>query len=239
MDGDMQDPPEAISLLLEKYQQGYDVVYAKRVRRKEPLWLRFCYATFYRLIALLSNSKLPLDAGDFGLMSRRVVDELRRLRECHRYLRGLRTWVGFRQVGIEIERGRRHSGDSKYSLVKLLKLATDGLFSFSIVPLRLAAVLGLLALSLSMLYALYALYAKLFLNRSPQGFTALIVVITFLTGVQLFFTGVIGEYVGRLYEASKDRPLYIVAERIGQTRASRCVGANSSTPISSGPSSES
>jgi glycosyltransferase involved in cell wall biosynthesis len=215
MDGDLQDPPEAIPKLLEKYSQGYDVVYAQRVQRKEVWWLRACYFLFYRLIAALSRIELPLDAGDFGLMSRRVVDRLREMPEYHRYLRGMRTWIGFRQVGIPVDRGERFSGESKYTTWKLLKLASDGIFSFSIVPLRLAAILGGVAILLSTVYAFFALYIKVFQGRSPQGFTALIFAITFLAGVQLFFMGIIGEYVGRLYEASKARPPYVVAERFG------------------------
>ena len=215
MDGDLQDPPESVPLFLDKFEQGYDVVYARRVQRKEVWWLRLCYYVFYRLITALSGIQLPLDAGDFGLVSRRVVNQLLEMPEYHRYLRGMRTWIGFRQIGIPIERAERHAGDPKYSTLKLLKLASDGIFSFSIVPLRFAAILGTVTIVLSAAYAAFAVYARVFMNRSPQGFTALIFAITFLAGVQLFFMGVIGEYVGRLYEASKARPVYIVAERIG------------------------
>jgi len=218
MDGDLQDPPESIPLFMEKYEQGYDVVYAQRVQRKEVWWLRTCYYIFYRLITALSGIRLPLDAGDFGLMSRRVVNQLREMPEYHRYLRGMRTWIGFRQIGIPIERAERHAGEPKYSTLKLLKLASDGIFSFSIVPLRFAAILGAVAISLSALYALYSIYVKLVHGRSPQGFAAIIVAIIFLAGIQLFFMGVIGEYVGRLYEASKERPVYIVADRIGRAK---------------------
>jgi polyisoprenyl-phosphate glycosyltransferase len=220
MDGDLQDPPESIPLFLEKYEQGYDVVYAQRVQRKEVWWLRLCYYVFYRLITALSGIRLPLDAGDFGLMSRRVVNQLLEMPEYHRYLRGMRTWIGFRQIGIPIERAERHAGKPKYSTFKLLKLASDGIFSFSIIPLRFAAIVGAIAILLSAAYAAFALYARVFLNRSPQGFTALIFAITFLAGVQLFFMGVIGEYVGRLYEASKARPVYIVADKFGTARNS-------------------
>jgi polyisoprenyl-phosphate glycosyltransferase len=219
MDGDLQDPPESIPLFLKKYEEGYDVVYAQRVHRKEVWWLRLCYYTFYRLITALSGIRLPLDSGDFGLMSRRVVSQLSEMPEYHRYLRGMRTWIGFRQTGIPIERAERHAGEPKYSTLKLLKLASDGIFSFSIVPLRFAAILGAIAICLSAAYAAFAVYAKVFLSRSPQGFTALIFAITFLAGVQLFFMGIIGEYVGRLYEASKARPVYIVADKFGRTRA--------------------
>jgi polyisoprenyl-phosphate glycosyltransferase len=209
MDGDLQDSPEAIPLFVDAYRQGYDVVYAQRVDRKEAWWLRVCYHLFYRLIAVLSSIRLPLDAGDFGLMSDRVIEEIRKMPEHHRYIRGLRTWVGFRQIGIPIERAPRLAGRTKYSPLKLLKLASDGIFAFSIVPLRAAAILGAGASVFSVLYAIYALYVKFWLH-SPQGFTALIVAVTFLSGINLFFLGIIGEYVGRIYEEAKGRPHYIV-----------------------------
>lgn len=209
LDGDLQDPPEAVPTLLHWYEQGYDVVYVKRINRKESWWLRACYYTFYRLLAALSSVELPLDSGDFGLMSRKVVDEIRRMPEQHRFLRGLRTWVGFRQIGIPIERSARHAGRTKYSPIKLLKLASDGIFAFSVVPIRAAAVLGVTAIGLSCLFAFYSVYAK-FRMHSPQGFTALILTMTFLSGVNLFFIGIIGEYVGRIYEQTKGRPHYVV-----------------------------
>ena len=210
MDGDLQDVPEAIPQFVERFQQGYDVVYAQRVRRKEPWPLRLCYFVFYRIMAKLSDVRLPLDSGDFGLMSRRVIDQVRRMPEHHRYLRGMRSWVGFRQTGVPVEREKRHSGKSKYSLSRLVKLATDGMFAFSIVPIRAAALLGAVAIGVSILYVFYALYIRFFLNQSPQGFTALIAAVTFLSGVLLFFLGVIGEYVGRIYEETKARPIYVV-----------------------------
>ena len=214
MDGDLQDEPEAIPLFMERFKEGYDVVYAVRTARKESLFLRMCYFAFYRLQAMLSETRLPLDAGDFGLMSRRVVDQLRRMPEHQRYLRGLRAWVGFRQLGIPIERAERHSGKSKYSTLRLLKLASDGVFAFSVIPLRIATLLGAIAVSVSALFALYSLFAKFFLNRSPQGFTALVFLITFLSGMLLFSLGIIGEYVGRIYEEIKARPLYVVSKVI-------------------------
>ncbi len=215
MDGDLQDEPESIPRLLEKFFEGYDVVYAQRTRRKEAWPLRLSYYVFYRLMARLSDMKLPLDAGDFALMSRRVVEHLQRLQEHHRYLRGLRSWVGFRQIGIPVERSQRHSGRSKYSVFRLLKLASDGIFAFSIVPIRAAAILGATSIGLSGLFAVYAIFAKLFLNQTPKGFTALLLLITFLSGILLFFLGVIGEYVGRIYEESKGRPIYIIGRLIG------------------------
>ncbi len=215
MDGDLQDEPEAIFSLLGKFFEGYDVVYAQRTRRKEVWPLRLSYYVFYRLMARLSDMKLPLDAGDFALMSRRVVEHLQRLREHHRYLRGLRSWVGFRQIGIPVERSERHSGSSKYGVLRLLRLASDGIFAFSIVPIRAAAILGAFSISLSGIFSAYAIFAKVFLRQSPKGFTALLLLITFLAGVLLFFLGVIGEYVGRIYEETKGRPIYVIGRIIG------------------------
>jgi dolichol-phosphate mannosyltransferase len=215
MDADLQDVPEAIPLFVEQYQRGYDVVYATRAHRKEAWWLRLAYFLFYRLLATLSKLNLPLDAGDFALISRRVAEELRRMPEHHRYLRGLRTWVGFRQIGLPIERAARQSGQSKYSLRKLFELASDGIFAFSIVPVRAATLLGALAMLLSGGFAVYSVYAKLFLHSPPKGFAALVLLITFLSGVILFFLGIIGEYVGRLYEEVKARPHYIIAKTVG------------------------
>jgi len=216
MDGDLQDPPEAIPRFLEKHRKGFDVVYATRVRRKESWVLRLCYFLFYRMIALLSNIRMPLDTGDFALLSRRVVERLRAIPEHHRYLRGLRSWVGFPQIGIPVERSGRFSGSSKYSPWKLLGLAFDALFAFSVAPLRAAAVLGSLAVAGSLLFAAYAIFEKLFLGAPPRGFPALIVAITFLSGVQLLFLGLMGEYLGRIYEETKGRPHYVIGKIIGR-----------------------
>jgi dolichol-phosphate mannosyltransferase len=217
MDGDLQDPPEAIPRLLEERARGFDVVYARRVGRKESFILRALYALFYRMIAALSDVRMPLDAGDFGLMSRRAVDRLKQMREHHRYLRGLRTWVGFRQTGVAVERGARAAGQSGYTFGKLLRLAFDGIFAFSMAPLRAAALLGCLATAGALLFAVYAVWVKVAEGRSPQGFTALILLITFFAGVQLLFLGVMGEYLGRVYEEAKGRPQYVVDRRVGRT----------------------
>jgi len=216
MDGDLQDPPEAIPVLVDKYHEGFDVVFSRRVKRKESWWLRAGYFLHYRLLAALSELPLPIDSGDFALLGARVVKELRRLPEHNRYLRGLRTWVGFRQVGVEIERGRRAAGTSKYTPWKLVRLATDGILSFSVVPLRAAGCIGLGAVALAAVYAAYAIAAKLFLGTSPRGFTAVVAVVVFLSGTQLLFLGLVGEYVARIYEETKRRPLYVVERVIGR-----------------------
>lgn len=210
MDGDLQDPPEVIPALLREYERGFDVVYVRRVERKESWFLRCAYFLAYRLIGGLSEIRLPVDAGDFGLLSRRVVEALRRLPEHHRYLRGLRAWVGFRQTCLTVPRGRRESGKSKYSLWKLAQLALDGAFAFSTAPLRAATLFGVGAAGVSGLFAVYSLYVKLIHGRSPEGFTALITAMTFLSGVQLLFLGIIGEYLGRVYDEAKARPMYMV-----------------------------
>ena len=210
MDGDLQDAPEVIPLFLAEQAKGFDVVYAQRVSRKEAWLLRACYFLAYRVISTFSNVRLPLDAGDFGVLTRRVVEHLKKTPEHYRYLRGLRAWVGFRQIGIPVERRQRVAGKSKYSFLKLLRLAFDGLFAFSIAPLRVAAIIGLFTIAVSFLFAMYFLFEKLFFGAPPRGFTALILAVTFLSGVQFFFLGIIGEYVGRIYEESKRRPQYII-----------------------------
>jgi dolichol-phosphate mannosyltransferase len=216
MDGDLQDDPEVIPLFIEKYEEGFDVVYARRRRRKESWWLRSCYRLYYRSLARLSRLPLPLDAGDFSLISHRVVEQLRRAPERHRYLRGLRTWAGFRQVGIDVQRSARITGRSKYTIGRLAELAFDGIFSFSVVPIRAATLLGAMTVVLTSLFALFSLVAKLFFEQSPRGFTALILVITFVSGVHLLFLGIIGEYVGRIYDEAKGRPIYVI-DRIIRT----------------------
>lgn len=215
MDGDLQDSPKAIPRFLASYEAGYDVVYAMRTKRKEGLLLRASYFLFYRLAAALSDLELPLGAGDFGLMSRRVVEQLRETRERHRYLRGLRTWVGFRQTGIEVEREARGAGRTKYGARGLFKLAFDGIFAFSVLPIRVATWIGALSVASATLFSVYAVYARFVLHQSPAGFTALILVLVFFAGVQLLFLGVIGEYVGRTYEEVKQRPVYIVGKTVG------------------------
>jgi dolichol-phosphate mannosyltransferase len=217
MDADLQDDPDVIPAMLAKYREGYDVVYAVRKTRQEGLWLRMAYMVFYRMLSALSNTALPVDAGDFGLMSRRVVQAIRASPERQRYLRGLRAWVGFRQCGLEVDRLERHAGKSKYSKSKLVKLALDGIFAFSIVPLRMATILGALAVMIALAWAAFVLYARLFLDRSPQGFSSVIITIVFLSGANLFFLGVVGEYVGRTYEESKGRPLYVVDEVVARS----------------------
>jgi dolichol-phosphate mannosyltransferase len=210
MDGDLQDPPEALPRLLERLDEGFDVVYARRTGRKEPVWLRMSYHLAYRLIGQLSSISIPTDTGDFAILSRRVIDAVRDLPERQRYLRGLRSWVGFRQTGVDVTRDARAAGVSKYSLGGLIGLALDGVFAFSTAPLRFIGVAGGLALLASVAFSLFAVWAKLVLDRSPQGFTALTVLGTLMGGMILLSLWVIGEYLGRIYEEVKRRPVYLV-----------------------------
>jgi glycosyltransferase involved in cell wall biosynthesis len=215
MDGDLQDAPEALPVLLERLDQGFDVVYVRRTQRKESFWLRTAYHLAYRMIAGMSKLALPVDAGDFALLSRRAVDAVRALPERQRYLRGLRSWVGFRQTGVELERHARAAGESKYSVSALIALALDGTFAFSTAPLRFIGVLGGFALMFAAVFSLYAVFVRLFMGRSPQGFTALTVLVTLIGGMILISLWIIGEYVGRIYEEVKRRPIYLVDRMIG------------------------
>ena len=212
MDGDLQDRPEEIPRFVAEYERGYDVVYAQRTHRKESVPYRVAYFSFYRAMRRLSELDVPVDTGDFALLSRRVVDQINRLPERHRYIRGLRTWVGFPQIGIPVERDARAGGEPSYTLRKLFGLAFDGVFAFSSTPLRAAWLFGALASAAASIYALYAVFQRLFLGTSPQGFTALIVAITFFAGVQLLFLGLIGEYLGRVYDEAKGRPHFVVTD---------------------------
>jgi dolichol-phosphate mannosyltransferase len=216
MDADLQDEPEVIPAFVEQHRAGADVVFARRRTREESWLLRLAYRAFYRIISALSDTKLPLDTGDFALLGRPVIDALRRLPEHERYLRGLRAWVGFTQVGIDVARQARAAGTPKYTTWKLLKLAVDGICSFSIVPLRAAAVTGLVAIAASIAFSLYAVYVRIAVGRVPAGFTASLLIMTFLSGVQLLFLGVIGEYLGRVYGEAKGRPSYVVARVMGR-----------------------
>ena len=216
MDADLQDEPEMIFDLLKHYQAGADVVFARRATRQDGILLRAAYKLFYRVIGALSEVDLPLDTGDFALLSGRAAAALRKLPEQQRYLRGLRAWIGFRQVGVDINRQARFAGTPKYTAWRLFKLALDGICSFSIVPLRAAALIGLAAILASTAFAAYAVYVRLVLGHVPAGFTASLLVMTFLSGVQLFFLGVIGEYLGRVYGEAKRRPAYVVAKIVGR-----------------------
>ncbi len=216
IDSDLQDPPEVMVSMIEKWRAGFDVVYGQRTGR--PGESRFKIATarvFYRLINWMSDVTLPLDAGDFRLMDRRVVDALMEIREENRYMRGLVSWVGFKQVALPFQRDRRYAGQTKYPFRKMLRFASDAISSFSDKPLRLATQLGTLVTVVSLLTAIYIVMQKIF-NPSGQlpGYASMMGVILFLGGVQLLSVGILGQYIGRTYSETKRRPLYIVAERV-------------------------
>jgi dolichol-phosphate mannosyltransferase len=214
LDADLQDPPELIPDLVEKWRQGYQVVYAQRTQRRKEGWFkRFTAYFFYRLLKRLADVDIPTDTGDFCLMDRQVVDVLNSMPERNRYLRGLRSWVGFHQTSVRFERDPRFAGEVKYTFRKSLALAVNGLVSFSKVPLRLSTYVGLLSAAIAILMALLVLYWRIFVPQSPlAGFTMILVAIFFIGAVQLVSIGILGEYIGRIYEEVKGRPLYTLTE---------------------------
>ena len=215
MDGDLQDEPEIIPELVRLHQAGAEVVYTRRAARREGWLLRLAYTVYYRVVSSVAEVPLPRDSGDFSLLGTRVVAALRRMPERQRYLRGLRAWVGFKQVSVDVQRGARAAGKPKYTAWRLVQLALDGICSFSIVPLRAATLAGLTAIALAVAFSLYAIYVRIVVGTAPVGFTASLLITTLLSGVQLLFLGVIGEYLGRIYAETKGRPPYIVAEIVG------------------------
>ncbi len=215
MDGDLQDPPEIVPRFLAKWREGFEVVYAIRKKRKENIFKRAAYASFYRILRVLSYLEIPLDSGDFCLMDKKVVAVIRDLRERSRFVRGLRTWAGFRQIGLEYERDARYAGDPKYTFTKLMKLAYDGLLSFSVVPLRMAVYTGFGFATCAFLGGLFIIYRKLVNEIDVVGWASTIVIMAFLGGLILMTLGVIGEYVGRIYDEVKQRPLYVVRDKLG------------------------
>jgi polyisoprenyl-phosphate glycosyltransferase len=216
MDGDLQDPPELIAEFYAKWGEGYDVVYAvRRTRKGESPFKLFTARIFYRIIKRLTKVSIPVDTGDFRLMSRRVVDALKRSPERHRFLRGMVSWVGYNQVGVAYDREERHSGTTKYPLTKMLRFAIDGITSFSDVPLRFASYLGFISSAVAFIYALIVIGYKLFSLHPPgytPGWASTIVAVLFLGGVQLISLGILGEYIGRIYDEVKGRPLYLIAD---------------------------
>ena len=215
MDGDLQDAPEAIFRFIEKWKEGYDVVYAIREKRKEKIFKKLAFNLFYRLMSFFSALDIPLDAGIFSLMDRKVVLQLRSMPEKNKYISGLRAYAGFKQIGILVERGPRYRGEPKVSFLKLLKLASDGIFSFSTVPLKIATFFGLLFSISAFIIGLIGLFFKFVLNKEFLNWTYGLTTTFFIGGVQLLFLGIIGEYIARIYDEVKQRPYYIIAEKIG------------------------
>ena len=213
MDADLQDPPELVRRMIATWREGYDVVYAVREARDGESWFkRTTAAAFYRLLRMLIGIDIPLDAGDFRLMSRPVVSAMRALRETHRFVRGMVAWVGFRQTAVFYRRAARHAGATKYPLRKMLAFALDGITSFSIVPLRIATWLGILSGVMGIGTGAWAIWTKAVNRATVPGWTTIMIAVSLGVSAQLLMTGILGEYVGRIYEEVKRRPLYLVAE---------------------------
>ena len=216
IDGDLQDPPELLTDFYRKMNEGYDVVYAVRKNRKETGLKKFFYWIYYRLQRKVSNTAIPIDAGDFSLLSRRVVDHINSMPEQSRYLRGMRSWIGFKQFGFEYDRDARAAGKTKYSWKKLIELAFNGIFNFSDFPIRFITRLGIVTIILSLIYIFYILVKKFMGLYVPEGFTTLIIAICLFSGVQLISIGVLGEYVLRIYKQVRNRPLFIIDKIISK-----------------------
>jgi dolichol-phosphate mannosyltransferase len=218
IDSDLQDPPEVILDLISKWKEGYQVVYAVRAEREGESWFKlFTASLFYRLISSITEVKIPLDAGDFRLLDRKVVNVLNQMRERHRFLRGLSTWVGFRQTGVPYRRVARQVGETKYPFRKMFRLAINAVTSFSYFPLQLATYIGFVAAGLSILSIPVVIAIRLWGTATPLvGQATTLIAVLFLGGTQLISLGILGEYIGRLYDEAKGRPLYIVLEAPGE-----------------------
>ena len=216
IDADLQDPPSVIHQMISKWREGYDVVYGTRIDRPGESAFKLATARgFYRLLNKLSDTPIPLDTGDFRLMSRNVVETLKAMPERDRFLRGLVSWVGFKQTALPYKRAKRFAGTSKYPLRKMVRFATDGILSFSTKPLQLSVALGLGCAAISIMGIFYALFMRIFTNVWVEGWTALMIAVLFIGGIQLISVGILGEYIGRIYNEMKKRPLYVVEEYIG------------------------
>ncbi|HEY1691333.1 MAG TPA: glycosyltransferase family 2 protein [Polyangiaceae bacterium] len=215
MDADLQDPPEIVLEMVAKWRQGFDVVYGRRRKREGESWFKLVTArVFYRVFAAMIPIEVPLDTGDFRLMSRRVVVALRSLRETHRFVRGMVSWVGFKQTEVLYDRPGRFAGDTKYPLRKMVRFALDGITSFSVLPLRFATYVGMLTIVASLGVVVWALVSKYALHHVVEGWTGLMIVVAVLASVQLLMIGILGEYVGRIYEEVKRRPLYVLGDTV-------------------------
>jgi len=212
MDADLQDPPEVLPEFIKKWREGHDIVYAIRANRKEGWFKRHAYAFFYRILQRIANIQIPQEAGDFCIMDRRAVDILTNMPERNRFMRGIRSWIGLDQVGLAYDRDPRYAGQPKFTLSRLIYLALDGLVSFSFIPLRAISILGFIISFISIMLAIGYTIQKLTRGLNPPGFATLIVAILLLSGIQLITIGVIGEYIGRIFEEVKHRPLYVIRQ---------------------------
>ncbi|QNK56023.1 glycosyltransferase family 2 protein [Paenibacillus sp. PAMC21692] len=216
IDADLQDPPEIILQMIAKWKEGYEVVYGRRLKRKgETLFKKLTALAFYRLLRSMTNVEIPLDTGDFRLIDRKVCDVLRGLKEKNRFVRGLISWIGFRQTSVEYVREERFAGETKYPLKKMIGFALDAITSFSHKPLKIATYLGFFLSLGSFIYLIVILYQRLFTSTTIEGWTTTVGLSLLFNGIILLLLGVIGEYIGRIYDESKDRPLYIVRETLG------------------------
>jgi polyisoprenyl-phosphate glycosyltransferase len=214
IDADLQDPPEVIPQLVARWREGFDVVYGVRAARPGETMMKLVTASmFYRMMHRVTNISIPVDAGDFRLMSRRAADQLRAMREKDRFVRGLVSWIGFRQTGVEYHREARFAGTTKYPFRKMLKFATDGLTSFSTLPLKLATWLGYLASAFAFIY-LASVFVQKAMGKTVEGWATIMVAMLFMGGVQLICLGIMGEYIGRIFTEAKQRPLYVIEEFI-------------------------
>jgi len=215
IDGDLQDPPELIADMYRKALTGFDVVYGKRLKRAgETIFKKVTAAAFYRFLNYMCEIDIPTDTGDFRLMSRKVVDAFKQMRERHRFVRGMVPWLGFKSAPLEYDRAERFAGETKYPLSKMLAFATNAILSFSSKPLTMAIRLGFLTIFVGLIGATYMLYLKLFTSIPVPGLTAVLLSIVLFSGVQILLIGIVGEYISRIFEESKGRPLYLVAETI-------------------------
>ncbi|MGE5614064.1 MAG: glycosyltransferase family 2 protein [Bacillota bacterium] len=216
IDADLQDPPEVMLKMIEKWKEGYEVVYGLRIKRKgETLFKKVTAKIYYRILNKLTDVDIPADVGDFRLIDRKVCDALKKLPERNRYVRGLISWLGFKQTGVEFEREERLAGETKYSLGKMIKLAIDGITSFSYKPLKLASYMGAVISALGFLYLLVVVCQKLFTDTTIQGWASLVAITLFFNGIILIILGIIGEYIRRIYDEAKGRPIYIISEMVG------------------------
>jgi dolichol-phosphate mannosyltransferase len=216
MDTDLQDPPEVVPQLIAKWREGYQLIYAQRAERAGETWFKkFTASAFYRLIDKITSIQIPVDTGEFRLMDRKVVDAIKQMREYNRFMRGLSVWVGYKQTGITYEREARKAGETKFPLRKMWRLALDGITSFSYLPLQLATYIGFLVAVLSLVFLVVVFLLRIFRPDFFYGQASALVSVLFLGSVQLIFLGIIGEYLGRIYDEVKRRPLYIVAEELG------------------------
>lgn len=213
IDSDLQDPPEVIPSLVEKWRQGYEVVFAVRTEREGESWFKLVTASlFYRLIYRITDVDIPLDAGDFRLLDRKVVNVMNQMRERHRFLRGMSVWVGFRQIGVPYKRAARYAGETKYPLKKMIRFASDAITGFSFFPLQLATYIGFICAAISILAIPVVIALRTAGSHELSGQATTLIAVLFLGGVQLISLGILGEYIGRIYDEAKGRPLYIVRE---------------------------